>query len=128
MRVTLIGSSAVTCGGIGLFQRIFLVLFVLSTLALLRAQTPPESGKPLPPGPMQAKVKAACTQCHKATRITEQHLTRRQWSIELDKMEGLGAVIPESDRSAFLNYLTKNFGSEKGASKTAAKKNASGAD
>ena len=128
MRVTLIGSSAVSVWGVSLFQRIFLVVFVLSTLVLLRAQTPPESGKPLPPGPMQAKVKAACTQCHKATRITEQHLTRRQWSIELDKMEGLGAVIPESDRSAFLNYLTKNFGSEKGASKTAAKKNASGAD
>jgi len=128
VRVTLIGSSAVSVWGVSLFQRIFLVVFVLSTLVLLRAQTPPESGKPLPPGPMQAKVKAACTQCHKATRITEQHLTRRQWSIELDKMEGLGAVIPESDRSAFLNYLTKNFGSEKGASKTAAKKNASGAD
>jgi hypothetical protein len=113
-----------------LFQRIFLAVFVLSTLALLRAQTPPESGpgKPLPPGPMQAKVKAACTQCHKATRITEQHLTRRQWSVELDKMEGLGAVIPESDRSAFLNYLTKNFGSEKGASKSAAKKNENAAD
>jgi hypothetical protein len=97
---------------------------------LLRAQTPPESGpgKPLPAGPMQAKVKAACTQCHKAARITEQHFTRRQWSIELDKMEGLGAVIPESDRSAFLNYLTKNFGSEKGASKTAAKKSESAAD
>jgi len=77
---------------------------------------------------MQAKVKAACTQCHKATRITERHFTRQRWSIELDKMEGLGAVIPESDRSAFLNYLTKNFGPEKGASKTAVKKSASGSD
>jgi hypothetical protein len=34
-------------------------------------------------------------------------------------MAGLGAVI--SDRNAFLNYLTKNFGPEKGAAKTAAK-------
>ena len=70
---------------------------------------------------MQAKVKAACTSCHNASRITGQHLTRKQWSNQLDKMEGLGAVIPDADRSAFLNYLTKNFGPEKGATKDAAK-------
>ena len=70
---------------------------------------------------MQAKVKAACTSCHKASRITEQHMTRKKWSDELDKMEGLGAVIPDTDRDALLNYLTKNFGPEKGAAKDAAK-------
>lgn len=92
------------------------------------AQAPSGPGKPLPPGPMRAKVKVTCTQCHNAARITEQHMTRQQWSIELDKMEGLGAVIAESDRSAFLNYLTKNFGSGKSAAKTVPKKNGSGAD
>lgn len=71
---------------------------------------------------MQAKVKAACTQCHNAGRITEKHMTRQGWSVELDKMEGLGAVIPDADRSAFLNYLTTNFGPEKGAVKPAGKK------
>ena len=70
---------------------------------------------------MQAKIKAACTQCHSASRITEQHLTRQQWSDQLAKMEGLGAVIPESDRSAMLAYLTRNFGPGKGG-KTAVKK------
>lgn len=71
---------------------------------------------------MQAKVKAACTQCHNATRITQQHLTRQQWSDQLDKMEGLGAVIPDSDRDAILAYLTKNFGPPKGGGKTEVKK------
>jgi len=71
---------------------------------------------------MQAKIKAACTQCHSAARITEQHLTRHQWSDQLDKMEGLGAVIPEADRMGFLDYLTKNFGPPKGGGKTAVKK------
>jgi hypothetical protein len=66
---------------------------------------------------MQAKVKATCTTCHNTTRLTEQHLTRQQWTAELQKMEGLGAVIPDSDRDAFLNYLTKNFGPQKGAAK-----------
>jgi hypothetical protein len=71
---------------------------------------------------MQAKIKAACTQCHNASRITEQHLTRQQWSDQLDKMEGLGAVIPESDRNAMLAYLARNFGPGKGGGKTAVKK------
>ena len=81
---------------------------------------------------MQAKVKAACTSCHNTSRITGQHLTRKQWSDQLEKMEGLGAVIPDADRNAFLSYLTKNFGPEKGATrdatKTAAKKSGNAAD
>ena len=72
---------------------------------------------------MQAKVKATCTQCHNASRITEQHLTRQEWSAQLDKMVSLGAEVPDEDRPAILNYLAKNFGPEKG-SKTAAKKSA----
>jgi hypothetical protein len=103
-------------------------VILFASIGPVSAQAPSAPGKPLPPGPMQAKVKAACTQCHNAARVTEQHLTRRQWSIELDKMEGLGAVIPESERSAFLDYLTKNCGSEKGAAKTVPKKSGSGAD
>jgi hypothetical protein len=81
---------------------------------------------------MQAKVKAACTSCHNTSRITEHHMTRKQWSDELDKMEGLGAVIPDTDRDAMLTYLTKNFGPGKAATKDAArpaaKKSGSAAD
>jgi hypothetical protein len=72
---------------------------------------------------MQAKVKAACTQCHNASRITEQHLTRQEWSAQLDKMVALGAEIQAADRPALLNYLSKNFGPDRGG-KTAAKKSA----
>jgi len=72
---------------------------------------------------MQAKVKAACTQCHNAARIAEKHRTRQEWSGELDKMIGLGAEVPDAERAAFLNYLTKNFGPEKSA-KTGEKKSA----
>jgi hypothetical protein len=110
----------------------FPAIFMLASIILASAQAPSAPGKPLPPGPLQPKIKAACTQCHNATRITEQHLTRQQWSDQLEKMEGLGAVIPDSDRDAFLNYLAKNFGPEKGAAKdaakTATKKSGSAAD
>jgi len=104
-----------------MFQRVCPAIFLFASIIVASAQAPSAPGKPLPPGPAQAKVKAACTQCHNATRITEQHMTRQQWSDQLEKMEGLGAVIPDSDRNAFLNYLTKNFGPEKGAAKDAAK-------
>jgi len=98
-------------------------MFLFGSIILASAQAPSAPGKPLPPGPMQAKVKAACTSCHNTSRITEQHFTRQQWSEQLEKMEGLGAVIPDADRSSILNYLVKNFGPEKtGASKTAPKK------
>ena len=84
-------------------------------VALVSAQDSSDEGpsKPLPPGPMQAKVKAACTQCHAASRITKQHKTRQEWNDQLDKMIGLGANVPDSERNAFLSYLTKNFGPEK---------------
>lgn len=104
--------------GSSLLQRFLLALFLLAFLNLGTAQT-----KPLPPGPMQAKVKATCTQCHNAARITEQHFTRQEWSNELDKMTNLGAEIADADRPALLNYLSKNFGPDK-VGKAAPKKSA----
>ena len=101
---------------------ILLFASLVGSVILASAQAPSAPGKPLPPGPMQAKVKAACTSCHNAGRITEQHFSRQQWSEQLEKMEGLGAVIPDADRTAMLTYLTKNFGPEKaGAAKSAPK-------
>jgi hypothetical protein len=110
-----------------LFQRICPAIFLFASIIVAGAQAPSAPGKPLPPGPAQAKVKAACTSCHNTSRITEQHLTRQQWSAQLEKMEGLGAVIADSDRDALLSYLTRNFGPQKGAAKPA-KKSGSDAD
>jgi hypothetical protein len=108
--------------GFCLLRRFSIAAFLFVFISAASAQPPSPPGPPLPPGPMQAKIKAACTQCHNTTRITEQHLTRMQWSDQLDKMEGLGAVIPDSDREAMLVYLTKNFGPPKGGGKTAVKR------
>lgn len=110
-----------------LFQKISLAAIFLVCVLIAAAQAPSEPGKPLPPGPMQAKVKAACTQCHNTDRITEQHLTREEWSQKFEKMEGLGAVIPDADRDGMLNYLAKNFGPQKGT-KSAPKKSGTDAN
>jgi hypothetical protein len=91
-------------------------LLFASTFVLAQAPEAPPA-KPLPPGPMQAKVKAGCTQCHNVSRITEAHFSRTQWSDELDKMAGLGAVVPDADRNPMLDYLTANFGPQKGTGK-----------
>ena len=67
-----------------------------------------------PPGPMQEKVKAACTNCHAAAQVTKQHKTKAEWSKVLDKMVGYGAEVSDADRAAVLKYLAANFGPAKG--------------
>jgi hypothetical protein len=123
-----VGFAAVSLWGFSLLQRVLVGVILLTAISLANAQAPSAPGKPLPPGPMQPKVKAACTQCHNATRITKQHLSRQQWSDQLDKMEGLGAVIAESDRKGMLDYLTRNFGPSKATARTQLKKSASTAN
>lgn len=117
-----------TRSGGPLFERLFLATFLIASVALASAQAPTAPGKPLPPGPVVPKIKATCTQCHDTGRISEQHLTRQEWSGELKKMEGLGAEIPDADRSAILDYLIKNFGPASGATKPPAKKSPSAAN
>jgi hypothetical protein len=104
-----------------MFGRICFPLLLLASIHFAFAQAPEAPGKPLPPGPMQARVKAACTQCHNTSRITEQHFSRMKWSDELDKMAGLGASVPDSERKDFLDYLTRNFGPQKAAPKATPK-------
>jgi len=107
-----------------MFKEIFLCTALAASTSFTFAQAPEAPGKPLPPGPMQAKIKGACTQCHNASRITEHHFSRAQWSDELDKMAGLGANVPDSERKAFLDYLTRNFGPQKAGVRTTPKSGA----
>lgn len=67
----------------------------------------------LPPGPVQAKVKTACTECHDSRIIVQQRLGTNVWSKEVDKMVKWGAVVDPTDRDAFINYLSINFPPDK---------------
>ncbi len=83
---------------------------LLCCLPLLRAQSPA-----LPPGPAQAKVSTACTECHDSRIILQQRLSKAAWTKEADKMIRWGAVLDPADRDAFIDYLSTNFPLDKAA-------------
>jgi hypothetical protein len=83
-------------------------LLSLVCLTVLWAQSPD-----LPPGPLQARMKTACMECHDAGIIVQQRLSKAAWTKEVDKMIKWGAVVDAADRDAFIDYLSANFPAEK---------------
>jgi len=67
----------------------------------------------LPPGPVAAKFKTACLECHDAGIILQQRLSKAAWTREVDKMIKWGAVVEPADRDAFIDYLSTNFPADK---------------
>jgi hypothetical protein len=67
----------------------------------------------LPPGPVEAKVRTACMECHESRIILQQRLSRKAWTKEVDKMIKWGAVVDPADRDAFIDYLSLNFPADK---------------
>lgn len=96
--------SMVTSGGVA---AAFLVCVAVPGL---RAQSDSE----LPAGPMQAKATTACTECHEARIIVQQRLSKAAWTKEVDKMTKWGALVDAQDRDALIDYLSANFGVDKG--------------
>jgi hypothetical protein len=92
----------------GLFKMALLGFTVLGSMALLQAQSPD-----LPPGPAQAKVRTACTECHEASIIVQQRLNKAAWTKEVDKMIKWGALVEPTDRDSFIDYLSTNFPEDK---------------
>ena len=85
-----------------------------TALVWLASSTPlPGQSPDLPAGPVQAKVRTACTECHDSRIILQQRLSNRAWVKEVDKMIKWGAVVDPSDRNAFIDYLSINFPPDK---------------
>jgi hypothetical protein len=82
----------------------------LVSVPLLRSQSPD-----LPPGPIQAKVRTACLECHDSRIILQQRLSKTLWTKEVDKMIKWGALVEPTDRDAFIDYLSTNFHPDKPA-------------
>jgi len=67
----------------------------------------------LPPGAAQAKAKTACLECHDASIIIQQRLSKAAWTKEVDKMIKWGALVDATDRDSFIDYLSANFPPDK---------------
>lgn len=81
---------------------------------LLNGSSPSRAQSPeLPAGPVQGKVRTACTECHDAHIIRQQRLNSKAWTKEVDKMIKWGAVVDAADRDGFIDYLSTNFPPDK---------------
>jgi hypothetical protein len=58
----------------------------------------------------EVQLQRSCSSCHKLDVVRAQHLTRWEWSRELDKMTAMGAKIEH--RKQLLEYLARNFGNK----------------
>jgi hypothetical protein len=59
---------------------------------------------------MKAAADRACLQCHSADMVRQQRLTEKQWTAELGKMIGWGAVVRDEEKDALVAYLFEHFG------------------
>jgi hypothetical protein len=87
---------------------LLVLLLSLACVAVSRAQS-----ADLPPGPLQAKMKTACLECHDSGIIVQQRLGKAAWTKEVDKMIKWGAVVDPGGRDAFIEYLSENFPADK---------------
>jgi hypothetical protein len=88
-------------------HKLGILIVCLAASPLVRAQS---SSPALPAAPIRDKVQTACTECHSADIVVQQRLDRKIWIKEVDKMIKWGALVEPSDRDAFIDYLSTNFG------------------
>lgn len=92
-------------------SRLNVLLAVLLSLTCVPMLCPQSAD--LPQGPLQAKMKTACLECHDSGIIVQQRLGKAAWTKEVDKMIKWGAVVDPGDRDAFIEYLSQNFPTDK---------------
>jgi mono/diheme cytochrome c family protein len=57
----------------------------------------------------EAVYKRACLTCHEDDLIEQQRLTKIGWTREVDKMIRWGAVVPEAEKDALVDYLAARY-------------------
>jgi cytochrome c5 len=53
--------------------------------------------------------KRACFSCHEDDLIESQRLSRAGWTREVEKMIRWGAIVPDSDKDALIEYLAARY-------------------
>src|SRR5262249_24747709 len=67
----------------------------------------------LPDGEGKDVVDQACSSCHGGEPISQQRLSRTQWTAEVDKMIRWGAELTADQKTRLIDYLAKNFSNVK---------------
>jgi mono/diheme cytochrome c family protein len=70
---------------------------------------PPKMPGTLPDGDGKEVLDQTCLSCHGAEPISQQRLSRSQWTAEVDKMIRWGADVPADQKTRLVDYLAKNF-------------------
>jgi competence protein ComEA len=78
-----------------------ILLFVVAASSAV-AQT-------LPEGPGKEVVEAVCSTCHAPTRAAAYHGSKMQWQSKVTEMLQEETDVSDSDVTAIVNYLAKNF-------------------
>jgi hypothetical protein len=52
-------------------------------------------------------------ECHDASIIVQQRLSKAAWTKTVDKMIKWGALVDAADRESFIDYLSTNFPPDK---------------
>jgi hypothetical protein len=63
----------------------------------------------LPEGPGKEVVEAVCSTCHAPTRAAAYHGSKMQWQSKVTEMLEEETDVSDSDATAIVNYLAKNF-------------------
>jgi hypothetical protein len=64
----------------------------------------------LPPGDGMDAVGSRCVACHEPAMLRQQRLTAQQWTVEIEKMQGWGAVMSNEDKTQMARYLVTTAG------------------
>jgi len=67
----------------------------------------------LPDGEGKDVVDQACSSCHGSEPISQQRLSRTQWTAEVDKMIRWGAELTADQKTRLIDYLARNFSNVK---------------
>lgn len=96
----------------------FALSMVIATPVLALELTLPEETASFRPYPIPGSnlVRQHCLACHSADYIVSQpsESTRDYWTHTVTKMQtAFGAPIPDSDVPAMVDYLVKNYGTDR---------------
>jgi len=64
----------------------------------------------LPEGKGKEALQHVCTNCHGLDQVTSQRYSKSYWETVVDDMVSRGATASDTDLSAIVSYLARNFG------------------